>query len=170
MLRASITCLLIALGAASANALPPPPPPPEEQAQIDAFFAALPRQLPAGDLAAFEPLVAPDVEVWRAGELIHKSREAWFAELALNPLAEWKSRNPPVGVAIGRDDFYREQDGDIVVRELVTGVAPEGEFVLYHLGFNLRFVTYTLENGVLVKVDYGEGMDPMRDPASYRMD
>lgn len=151
-----------------AMALPPPPPAPAEQAKIDSFFAALPRQLPAEDLPAFEPFVAPNVEVWRDGERVHSDRTAWFAELAKNPFAGWQSPKPPVAGAIGRDDFYRRATGEIIVRELTTARAPEGEQIIYHLGYNLRLVTYTLADGILTKVDYGYGMDRLNPPGPYR--
>ena len=137
-------------------------------AQIDAFFEALPRRLPANDLAAFEPMVAEDVEVWRNGEMEYDNRADWFAYLTSNPLANWSMGTVPAGVGIGRDDFYRTANGDIVVRELSSGIAPEGKQVLYHLGYNLHFVTYTLRDGVLTKVDYGRGMDRMVAPQSLR--
>lgn len=160
--------LAVLLFEATAYALPPPPPPPEEQAQIDAFFEVLPRRLPASDLEAFKDVVAEDVEVWRNGRLVYNSREGWFVELAENPFADWSMGTPPVAASIGRDDFYRSSGGEIIVRELVSGVPPPGHQILYHLGYNLRFVTYTLREGILTKVDYGLGFDRMADPKPYR--
>lgn len=156
------------LPGATAYAVPPPPPPPAEQAQIDAFFEALPRRLPAPDLEAFKDVVAEDVKVWRNGKLVYDSRERWFAELAENPFADWSMGTPPIAAGIGRDDFYRSPSGAIIVRELVSAVPPPGHQILYHLGGNLRFVTYTLREGILTKVDYGLGFDPMGAPEPYR--
>lgn len=168
-MRLTSLALLTALALAGpASAPPPPPPAPAEQAQIDAFFAALPRRLPVSDFSAFEKVVSPDVTVWRDGVLVHRNRTSWFAEMARNPFVGWQSPKPPVAAGVGRDDFYRTQDGAIVVRELTTAIPPDGEFILYHLGHNLRFVTYVLSGGRLVRVDYDRGLDRMNPPASYR--
>lgn len=164
-------CLPVAIvlaASAPAEALPPPPPNPVEQAHIDAFFDALPRQLPMTDFTAFEKLVSPDVMVSRDGKIVHRNRASWFAELARNPFAGWQSPKAPVAAGIGRDDFYRSADGTVVVRELTTGMAPEGEHIEYHAGYVTRIVSYVLRDGILVKVDYGLGLDSMRPPAAYR--
>ncbi|MDC0886832.1 hypothetical protein OAS19_03470 [Altererythrobacter sp.] len=54
------------------------------------------------------------------------------------------------------------------MRELLSAVPPEGEYILYHSAFPVRFVTYTLSNGKLVKIDYGDGLDRMAPAVPYR--
>lgn len=108
------------------------------------------------------------MKVWRNGKLVYDNREGWFAELAQNPFAVWSTGTPPVAAGIGRDDFYHSSGGEIIVRELFSAVPPPGHQIVYHLGGSLRFVTYTLRQGILTKVDYGIGFDTRIAPKPYR--
>ena len=137
----------------SVGSVPPPPPPPEEWAPQLAFFAALPHRYPAPDLAAFEALVAENVEVVRDGRVLHRTRRDWIDELQRVPAAEIQ------GHSVSRDQFHRAADGGISVREFSYPIAPEGKTIIYHPSAPLRYVTYYLAGGRLVRVVYGPAMD-----------
>jgi len=153
MLKWTFAALALAAAATPARPAPPPPPAPAEQRQIDAFFAALPKRLPATDLASLEPLVAPDVKVYRDGRLAFSDRTAWFAELARS--FERTSQFSPAGVSISRETFYRGPEREHVVLEFTFPFAPPGEHIDYHPAYPLRLVRYWLADGVLTKIDYG---------------
>ena len=153
MLKRTFAALGLAAAATAAWPAPPPPPAPAEQRQIDTFFAALPKRVPADDLARLEPLVAPGVEVYRNGQLVFSDRAAWFAELARNPFEGQPTS--AVGQSISREMFYRGPEGEHVVFEFYYPVPPPGAQVTYHLAYPYRLVRYWLSDGILTKIDYG---------------
>ena len=153
MLRWFLPASGLAIAATAAWPAPPPPPPPAEQRQIDAFFAAMPGRVPAADLSSFEPLVSPEVQVYRDGQLAFGDRAAWFAELGRNPYAGQPTA--AVGYSISREKFYRGPEGEHVVLEFSFPFAAPGEQVAFHPAYPFRLVRYWLRDGVLIKVDYG---------------
>ena len=132
----------------------PPPPPEIWNAQV-AFFSALPDRFPAADLAPFERLVADDVQVYRDGILIHRTRADWIRELQ-----SYKQKIPtdPQGFSVSRDQYTLLADGSVSVREFTYPIAPEGKSVVYYPDYPLRYVSYRLAKGRLVRVDYGPAM------------
>ena len=145
----------IALFAGTASGQPAPPPPPHVwQAQV-ALFVSLPQRFPSANISDFEKLVADDVKVFRDGKIVHESREAWLRELQD---AGPRSPGDPQGYSVSRDQFNRLQDGGISVREFSYPIAPEGRQIIYHPSAPLRYVTYYIEGGRLVRVDYGPAM------------
>lgn len=153
MLKWTFAVLGLAAAATAAWPAPPPPPAPAEQRQINAFFAAMPTRVPVTDLAAFEPLVAPDVKVYRDGQLAFSDRATWFAELARNPYEGQPTA--AVGYSISRETFYRGPEREHVVLEFAFPFAAPGEQVAFHPAYPFRLVRYWLRNGALTKIDYG---------------
>lgn len=149
---------LLALATANpASSLPLPPPPPQEMAQQKQFFEALPKRLPPTDLKAFAPYVSPDVKVYRDGKLAFNGRETWFAFLrsfAAN------ASDKPQGLSVSREAFYRTRDGAFVVLEFLWPIAPKGKEgqISYHSSHDFTLTTYHLDDGRLVRVDYGPPM------------
>jgi hypothetical protein len=132
----------------------PSPSPPVWDAQV-ALFSSLPDRIPAKDLSSLKLLVADDVEVYRDGKLVHETRKAWFDELRDG------GRIPPHGpreYSVSRDHYARTADGGVSVREFSYPIAPEGSHTVYHPRHPLRYVTYYIEGGKLVRVVYGPAM------------
>ena len=153
MLKWTVGAIGLAAAATAAWSAPPPPPHPTEQRRIDAFFAAMPMRVPVADFAALEPLVAPDVKVYRDGELAFGDRAAWFADLGRNPYVGQPTA--AVGYSISREKFYRGPEGEHVVLEFSFPFAAPGESVAFHPAYPWRLVRYWLSEGVLTRIDYG---------------
>jgi len=132
----------------------PPPPPDAWKAQV-AFFSSLPDRFPAADPAQFERQIAEDVQVYRDGILIHRSRADWIKELQ-----SYKQKSPtdPTGFSISRDQYTLLADGSVSVREFTFPIAPKGRTVFYHPDYPLRYVSYRFAKSRLVRVDYGPAM------------
>lgn len=142
-------------GPAALSAQDPLPPPKIWNAQI-AFFKALPKRFPASDISAFEKLVADDVQVYRDGKLVHRTRQSWISEL--QHFEKGKGPGNPQGYSASRDSFHKLADGGILVREFYYPIAPDGAHIVYHPSNPLRNVTYYLDEGRLVRVVYGPAM------------
>ena len=148
-------CLVALLAAGPANSLPLPPPPADRLAIQQQFFQALPKRLPVEDLSGFAPFVAEDLTVYRAGEPMFSNREQWFEFLQS---FGGKTASSPQGMTISREEFYATQDGDIVVVEFLWPIPPKGKEgqISYHQSYDFQLVSYRLEQGVLVRVDYSK--------------
>ncbi len=140
--------------ATAAFASVPPPPPDVRDAQV-ALFAGLPERFPAEDLSAFEALVSEDVKVYRDSRLVHETREAWINELQDHRQGAPRGSR---GYTVSRDEYHRLADGGVSVREFYYPILPEGSQIVFHPGYPLRYVTYYIEAGRLVRVVYGPAM------------
>lgn len=156
MLRWMSACLL-GLATVPASSLPLPPPREELLDQQKAFFRALPNRLPAEDLSALEPLVDRDVKVFSDGSLRFSNRDEWFAYLRSFGS---KTQNGPQGLTVSREAFFSTPDNDVIVLEFSWPIPPEGreDQISYHQDYDLQFVSYTLNEGALVRVNYGKRM------------
>jgi hypothetical protein len=150
----------VALSACASRSVPfntdfsSPPPLDEWKAQLALFSSLLPR-LPAADLSSFTRLVADDVQVYRDNKIIYRTRKDWVEEFQ-----SYKQKSPrdPQGFSVSRDQYSLLSDGGISVREFTYPIAPEGASVVYHPSYPLRYVTYYLYRGKLVRVIYGPAM------------
>jgi hypothetical protein len=124
---------------------------------LKSFFAALPKRLPPGDLRALEPLVSPDLKVFRDNKLAYDGRESWFSYLrSFGGTTSAQS----AGISVSREKFYRSANGDIRVFEFHFPLQPpSGGPVSYHPVDPLQLVTYRFKGGQLVRVEYGPSMD-----------
>jgi len=172
VLRFVIGALLLA-NAALSIAAPPPPPPPEEEGRMRNFVKALPKRIPH-DLEAFAPFVSADVKIYREGKLAFTDRAGWFASLR-----GFAGKHPdePQGISVARESLYRVAGDGLATMEFNYPIAPAGKEgqIVYHPEFPLQLVTYCLDHGRVVRVDYGYSMrsfdyllkqaDPMQSPA-----
>jgi hypothetical protein len=155
ILRFVLGAMLIASATVSVAA-PPPPPAPEEEGQMRNFVKALPRRIPH-DLESFAPFVAADVNVYRDGKLAFTDRSGWFAFLR-----GFAGRTPedPQGVSVARESLYRVAGDGLATMEFSYPIEPAGKEgqIVYHPEFPLQLVTYFLDHGRVVRVDYGYPM------------
>ena len=142
------------LVACSAFAQTPPPPPEVWNAQFG-LFVSLPQRFPAANMSDFALVVADNVEVQRENKVVFRTRKEWFDELQ-----SYKQSSPsaPQGFSVSRDQYSLLSDGGVMVRELTYPIAPKGKTVFYHPDFPLRYVTYYVNQGKLVRVIYGPPM------------
>lgn len=154
MRRMFITAAVGVLFSSSGWGQLPPPSPDLWKAQV-AFFNSLPGRFPAADITRFEQLVAEDVQVYREGNLIHRTRASWIRELQ-----SYRQQTPahPQGFSVSRDQYTRTPDGSVSVREFTYPIAPEGKTIAYHPDYPFRYVSYKISSGKLVRVDYGAAM------------
>jgi hypothetical protein len=117
-----------------------------------AFFKALPTRFPAEDIAPLAPFVANDVQVYRDGKLVFRSREAWLNDLRSSGAP--KGPDSPAGYTVSRNYIGEASDGGIIVGEFSFPIAPAGRTVIYHPINPRSFATYRFKGEKLVRVVY----------------
>ena len=149
-------CGLVVLNfcALSIAAQEPPPSPDDWEGQV-AVFRALPQRLPTKNIAPLEKLVADDLQVYRDGKLVHRTRRAWIDELQSYRQVE---PGDPQGFSVSRDEYHKLADGGVSVREFTYPIAPDGAQIVYHPSNPLRYVTYYFKTGKVERIVYGPPM------------
>jgi hypothetical protein len=156
-----ILCAAALLLPAAALAAPPPPPAPAQAAFYETFFTTLPNSYPSSNISKVEALLAPDLQVFDDGKLIHGSRKSWLAWLQAK-----MGKDRVQSISLSREDFFYQPGDRILVREFWSSYTPG---VHGHGELDHRLVSYQFAGERLVRVDYGQWVRPVESGLADRL-